>query len=88
VPGGPTSVFGPDLALSVEADARIRTADPFITSEVLYQLSYVGSDQEDSAPTNLFAGRRDRHGGRGLLKAVPNHSPRTPFPTPDSPPRT
>ena len=26
----------------VGADARIRTADPFITSEVLYQLSYVG----------------------------------------------
>jgi hypothetical protein len=26
----------------VEADARTRTADPFITSEVLYQLSYVG----------------------------------------------
>jgi hypothetical protein len=26
----------------IEADARIRTADPFITSEVLYQLSYVG----------------------------------------------
>jgi hypothetical protein len=26
----------------VKADARIRTADPFITSEVLYQLSYVG----------------------------------------------
>jgi hypothetical protein len=25
-----------------KADARIRTADPFITSEVLYQLSYVG----------------------------------------------
>jgi hypothetical protein len=25
-----------------QADARIRTADPFITSEVLYQLSYVG----------------------------------------------
>ena len=25
------------------ADARIRTGDPFITSEVLYQLSYVGS---------------------------------------------
>ena len=24
------------------ADERIRTADPFITSEVLYQLSYVG----------------------------------------------
>ena len=26
-----------------KADARIRTADPFITSEVLYQLSYVGA---------------------------------------------
>ncbi len=29
--------------LPLEADARIRTADPFITSEVLYQLSYVGT---------------------------------------------
>ena len=29
-------------ACKCEADARIRTADPFITSEVLYQLSYVG----------------------------------------------
>ena len=29
-------------ALEWEADARIRTGDPFITSEVLYQLSYVG----------------------------------------------
>jgi hypothetical protein len=29
--------------LSREADARTRTGDPFITSEVLYQLSYVGS---------------------------------------------
>ena len=26
----------------VEADAGTRTPDPFITSEVLYQLSYVG----------------------------------------------
>jgi hypothetical protein len=26
------------------ADAGIRTPDPFITSEVLYQLSYVGAD--------------------------------------------
>jgi hypothetical protein len=26
----------------VVADARTRTGDPFITSEVLYQLSYVG----------------------------------------------
>ena len=28
--------------LKPEADARTRTGDPFITSEVLYQLSYVG----------------------------------------------
>ncbi|MEA2673106.1 MAG: hypothetical protein QOI92_298, partial [Chloroflexota bacterium] len=27
------------------ADARIRTADPFITNEVLYQLSYAGVPQ-------------------------------------------
>ncbi|RDI76056.1 hypothetical protein Gocc_0475 [Gaiella occulta] len=33
----------PDPASILEADARIRTADPFITSEVLYQLSYVGA---------------------------------------------
>ena len=30
------------LQAFLEADARTRTADPFITSEVLYQLSYVG----------------------------------------------
>jgi hypothetical protein len=29
-------------AKSPKADARTRTGDPFITSEVLYQLSYVG----------------------------------------------
>ncbi len=34
--------------LDVRADARIRTADPFITSEVLYQLSYVGVDSDSS----------------------------------------
>ena len=28
---------------STKADARTRTGDPFITSEVLYQLSYVGN---------------------------------------------
>ncbi len=33
---------GPDLADPLRADARTRTGDPFITSEVLYQLSYVG----------------------------------------------
>ena len=30
------------LTCFVRADARTRTGDPFITSEVLYQLSYVG----------------------------------------------
>ena len=29
-----------------KADERTRTADPFITSEVLYQLSYVGMRRE------------------------------------------
>ena len=29
-------------ANEAKADARTRTGDPFITSEVLYQLSYVG----------------------------------------------
>ena len=32
-----------------EADARTRTGDPFITSEVLYQLSYVGGARQCSA---------------------------------------
>ena len=31
-----------DFGSRSEADARTRTGDPFITSEVLYQLSYVG----------------------------------------------
>jgi hypothetical protein len=30
------------LSRPFRADARTRTGDPFITSEVLYQLSYVG----------------------------------------------
>ena len=30
-----------------EADARTRTGDPFITSEVLYQLSYVGQGRSE-----------------------------------------
>ena len=32
-----------------EADARTRTGDPFITSEVLYQLSYVGGSSTVAA---------------------------------------
>ena len=41
----------------IEADARTRTGDPFITSEVLYQLSYVGS-----APTVAIQALAAFHG--------------------------
>ena len=38
------AAFGNDVGVAnAEADARIRTADPIITSDVLYQLSYVGA---------------------------------------------
>ncbi len=37
---------GGDPASMLEADARTRTGDPFITSEVLYQLSYVGGERQ------------------------------------------
>jgi hypothetical protein len=49
----------------MEADARTRTGDPFITSEVLYQLSYVGG-------AFTVAGLRTNKGGprRGLSHAV------------------
>ena len=46
---GPVSPFAgnranlPISSPNAEADARTRTGDPFITSEVLYQLSYVGA---------------------------------------------
>ena len=42
--GPPLAASGLSTRSTEEADARIRTADPFITSEVLYQLSYVGSE--------------------------------------------
>ena len=35
-----------ESGLPVEADGGTRTPDPFITSEVLYQLSYVGARGE------------------------------------------
>jgi len=41
-PGEEVSAESPEPASILEADARTRTGDPFITSEVLYQLSYVG----------------------------------------------
>jgi integrase len=49
-------------ASTLEADARTRTGDPFITSEVLYQLSYVGS-----RPT--VAGRESKPRSRRATKA-------------------
>jgi hypothetical protein len=42
---GSTALAGRDR----KADARIRTGDPFITSEVLYQLSYVGVTAADGS---------------------------------------
>ncbi len=42
-PPQPAPEYWRSPALSPRADERIRTADPFITSEVLYQLSYVGA---------------------------------------------
>src|SRR5437763_17191725 len=39
-----------------EADARTRTGDPFITSEVLYQLSYVGEASTVAALGTLTCG--------------------------------
>jgi hypothetical protein len=46
-----------------EADARIRTADPFITSEVLYQLSYVGGGFYCSG----IAGKREAPEGASIV---------------------
>ncbi len=43
---------------NVRADERIRTADPFITSEVLYQLSYVGEADGTLVQTPRFPSRR------------------------------
>ena len=48
----------------LQADARTRTADPFITSEVLYQLSYVGE-----APKCTAAATRE-HGHAVLPRLV------------------
>ena len=39
-----------------QADARTRTGDPFITSEVLYQLSYVGGAGQCSAARRALRG--------------------------------
>ena len=47
------------------ADARTRTGDPFITSEVLYQLSYVGE-----LPANTHLTRPDCGEARTAHTAV------------------
>jgi hypothetical protein len=46
------------LEITTKADARTRTGDPFITSEVLYQLSYVGACRafRDSPPSGTAGG--------------------------------
>ena len=49
-PGEDGDAEGGDPASTLEADARTRTGDPFITSEVLYQLSYVGGPRILAAP--------------------------------------
>jgi hypothetical protein len=41
--GGPFLSHDDQEAVQIQADAGTRTPDPFITSEVLYQLSYVGA---------------------------------------------
>lgn len=38
----------PQASIGNQADAGTRTPDPFITSEVLYQLSYVGAASDPS----------------------------------------
>src|SRR5207247_5165387 len=40
--GSRSALGAPQTRSQIQADARTRTGDPFITSEVLYQLSYVG----------------------------------------------
>ena len=51
----PVTVAGVSVSrLQSQADARTRTGDPFITSEVLYQLSYVGE-----APTVAVSSASD-----------------------------
>jgi hypothetical protein len=54
--GGPDPLrYRRSWEISTKADARTRTGDPFITSEVLYQLSYVGAgmDSLDSSAPEL-----------------------------------
>ena len=49
------SLEGADLAGFLEAGARTRTGDPFITNEVLYQLSYAGGPLSIAVGEDLVA---------------------------------
>ena len=54
--GEPSTVD--DSPVIAQAAERTRTADPFITSEVLYQLSYGGAAAKISAPSASMPPRR------------------------------
>src|SRR4051794_29314104 len=58
--GGGPPVLHAICAGRGRADARTRTGDPFITSEVLYQLSYVGRSAAQSSPVSA-PGDRGKH---------------------------
>ena len=53
--------MGGSWGCTLRADAGTRTPDPFITSEVLYQLSYVGAamDASDVATQRVLHGACD-----------------------------
>ena len=54
------------MRASVRADAGTRTPDPFITSEVLYQLSYVGDFAGQCI--GVFGSRERRAAARALKR--------------------
>lgn len=55
----------PRASTQLKADERSRTADPFITSEVLYQLSYVGVRANPSRRTDHLPRLAERFCGLG-----------------------
>jgi hypothetical protein len=63
----------PQTPAQPQADARIRTGDPFITSEVLYQLSYVGGSPD--ATVNRRGSRQSSDATRYQGSATRSTSP-------------
>ena len=55
----------------LRADARTRTGDPIITSDVLYQLSYVGRGIQSSRPGATFSPCKRVFGNRKF--AIPGN---------------